>query len=83
MLEDKKVGAILARHPDHMLIVILDPSANDFAVRQLKSDNLLLFSQRLQLGRLLESLVGRGSTLLAKVRTAGLEGHSNILHKEP
>ncbi len=34
VLEDEEVGTVLAGETDHVLVLVLDPSAHDFAVGQ-------------------------------------------------
>jgi hypothetical protein len=66
MLEDKKIWTILTCHSYHVLVVILNPTADDFAIGQLQAHYFLLFSQRLQIGRFFKRLVRRRSALLIK-----------------
>lgn len=48
VLEDEKIGRAFAGEADHVLIVVLDPSADDLAVHQLDRDSLLLFAERFE-----------------------------------
>src|SRR5258706_11024698 len=65
VFEDKQVGLVFAGQPDHILVVVSDPAADDFAIRQLDAHGLLFFSERLQVRRLLRGLLGRGRPSLA------------------
>src|ERR1700730_16413045 len=65
VFEDKQIGLVFAGHSDHILVVVFDPAADDFAVRQLDAYGLLFFSERLQVCRLLRGLLGGGGPSLA------------------
>jgi hypothetical protein len=80
MFEDEEVGAVLAGKSDHILVVVLDPSADYFAVGQFEAHRFLLFAERLQVRGFLESLVRVLSTLLANIGISRLERHRGILH---
>jgi hypothetical protein len=47
MLEDEKVRTIVAGDADHILVVVLDPAADDFSVGEFEIDDLLLLAERL------------------------------------
>src|SRR5258705_8933057 len=80
VLEDKQVGAILAGKTDHVLVVVLNPSAHHFAVGQFQAHGFLLFPERLEVGGFLESFVRGRSALLTKTWISRLERHKSILH---
>src|SRR6266436_7972045 len=80
VLEDEEVGAVLTGEPDYILVVILDPPANHFAIGQFQAYRFLLFTERLQVRGLLEGLVRRRSAFLAKVGISRLQRHTGILH---
>ena len=60
VFEDKQIGLVFAGQADHVFVVVFDPAANHFAVRQLDADRLLFFSERLQVCGFLRGLLGRG-----------------------
>src|SRR5580693_6387484 len=82
VFKNEKIRPVLARQPDHILIVIFDPAVNDFAVGQFDPDRFLFLPQRLQIRGLLRGLLGRsalgfpgsGGTCLS------VECHTSILH---
>ena len=66
MFEDEQIRPIFPRHSHHVLVVVLNPAADHFAIGQLQAHDLLLFPQRLQIGRFFKSFVGRWRALLVK-----------------
>ena len=66
VLEDEQIRSILARHAHHILVVVLDPAPDHFAVGQLQAHDLLLFPECLQIGRLFKSFIRRRSALLVE-----------------
>src|ERR1700733_13657963 len=80
VLEDEKIRPIVARNPHHVFVVILDPSAHNFAVGEFKADDLLLFAQRLQIISFFKSFVGRRRSLL-EIRITGIQRHLHILQR--
>src|SRR6266852_1860435 len=84
MFEDEQVGRTLAGQTHHVLVVVLDPAANDLSIHQLDVHRLLLLAQSLEEGRFFESILGRR-------RPAPLDGigipwrrterHTGIVHK--
>ena len=48
VLEDKKIGSILSRQANHILVVVFDPTAHRLAIHQLHADLLLLLAQRFE-----------------------------------
>ena len=67
VLEDEKIRTVVARNAHHILVVVLNPAADDFPVGQLQTHDLLFFSQRFQIGRFFERLIRRRSSLLVRV----------------
>ena len=80
MFEDKKIGLPLARQPDHIFVVVLDPTAHDFPISQLDADRLLLFSQGLQVSRLFRRFGRRRSSSLLAGWSFSMEWHNGIVH---
>jgi hypothetical protein len=59
VLKDKQVGLIFTGQPNHVLVVVLDPAPDHFAIRQLDTHWLLFFSEKFQVGRFFRGLLGR------------------------
>ena len=78
VLKNEEVRAILARYANHILVVVLDPTPDNFAIRQFQTDNLLLFAQRLQISRFLEGFIRRWRSFFE----IGIRWrrHASILH---
>src|SRR5260370_12325709 len=64
VLEDEQIRSILARHAHHILVVVLDPAPDHFAVGKLQAHDLLLFPERLPIGRLFTRFIRKWSALL-------------------
>jgi len=66
VFKDKQIGLVFASQTDHVFVVIFDPASDHFSIRQLDAHRLLFFSERLQVGRLLRCLLGRGRPSLSR-----------------
>src|SRR6202521_4615853 len=82
MFKNEEIRLVLARQPDHVPIVVFDPAVDDFAVRQLDADWLLLFAQRLQIRGLLRGFFGRSDLCFARCGGTcfSVKYHNSILH---
>src|SRR6516162_2414296 len=85
MLEDEQIGRALARKANHVPIVVFDPAAHNFPIRQLDADSLLFLAQLFEVSSFLVGFVGRRS--LASAPRSSLatrsERHIGILHTDP
>jgi hypothetical protein len=82
VLKNEQIGGAFPRQPDHILVVVFDPAAHHFPVRQLDADRLLLLAQQFQVSGFFKRLV-RWWSLPApaggSLRTC-IERHNHILH---
>src|SRR4051794_34234752 len=85
VLEDKKIRLVFAGQPDHIFVVVFDPAANNFAIRQLDGYRFLFFSERLQVGSFFRSLFGRRRPSFARGATGSLsvKRHSEYFTLSP
>src|SRR5260370_1955299 len=69
VLKNEKIGSALARQPQHVLGVILDPAADRLTIHQLHANRLLLLAQSLEEIGFFESLFRRrGPAALSGIR---------------
>lgn len=59
MLEDEKIGTVLAGQPDERVIVILDRTGDLFATRELYADGNLRLDEMLEVPYFFKGLLGR------------------------
>lgn len=45
VLEDEKIGSIVACNPNHILVVVLNPAAHHFPIGEFEADDLLFFAE--------------------------------------
>lgn len=67
MLEDEKVGRVLAGEAHHAPVVVFNPAAHHLAVHQLDAHRPLLLAQHLQISRFLVRVIRRRSSSLMVV----------------
>jgi len=82
VLEDEQVWRAFARQPHHVLIVILDPSADHLAIHQFDVDQFLFLTQSLEEAGFFEGLFGgRGPAALGGIGISlRAERHADIVH---
>ncbi len=83
VLEDEQIRRTLARQPHHVLVVVLDQSADDLAVHQFDRNRFLFFPQGLEEGRFLKRLLRRRRPAAFGIRIPVItaERHAGIVHK--
>ena len=79
VLVNEEVGLSFSSDPDDVLIVVLDPSSNFFAVNQLHDDRGLAFRKPVDIFRLAESRFRRG---LSTIPSAGEFMRCTYCHAE-
>ena len=79
MFEDEEIWAVVPGHANHILVVIFDPTADHFPVRQFQAHYFLFLSKGLEVGRFFEGLIGRRSSLFIGTWISWLLRHVVIL----